>query len=39
MVERRTHLATETARLVTLHWPVGAPGFYPNNVWAGYSAA
>ena len=32
LVELGTHLATERARLVTLHLPVGAPDFYPSEL-------
>ena len=29
-----THLATERARLVTLHLTVGAPDFYPSELFS-----
>jgi hypothetical protein len=31
LVEMCTHLATEKARLLTLHLTVGAPEFYPDR--------
>jgi hypothetical protein len=34
LVEMGTHLATERARLVTLHLTVGAPDFYPSELMA-----
>ena len=35
MVEMRSHLAIERARLVTLHLTAGAPELYPNQFKSG----